>query len=145
LVVEALRDTRVLPEHPLNEVVALLIIEPWRKIPSSRPLIVVIDALDECDKEGVQLLPLLASISNQSSSFPLKIFFTSRAENAIHDMVEAIKLKTPSLPVLRLHDVEASIVTKDIRQYLTVALQGIAKRSKALVAQGWPDEELVLL
>lgn len=144
LVVAALRDAEDLPEHPLNEIVIRLIIEPLKKIHPSRPLIVVIDALDECDKEGVDLQPLLASVSNQKPLFPLKLFFTSRAENAIYNMVEGIRLKAPDLPILKLHDVETSIVTEDVRQYLTAALRVVAKRYNVLVKQGWPAQESTL-
>ncbi|KAL5633866.1 hypothetical protein ACGC1H_005901 [Rhizoctonia solani] len=81
-------------------------------------LVVVIDALDECDNHnGVEtMLDLLFQYAPQ---IPLKFFVTSRPEPEIY---EKMSLNAQSRTVLHLHDIEKSLVRADIELYLSKEL-----------------------
>jgi len=82
-------------------------------------VVVVIDALDECeDNYGVRLV--LETILKHASNLPMKFFVTSRPEPTIRDKMLSQGGYTPS--ILRLHEIERSIVEEDIKKYLTDVL-----------------------
>lgn len=94
---------------PLSDVKAM--------IPSNP--VVVIDALDECgDNEGVMLL--LSTLMRFAASLPVKFFLASRPEPAIYKYMQSSGDYSPT--VLRLHDIEESLVAGDIEKYLKDAL-----------------------
>ncbi|CCO35802.1 Vegetative incompatibility protein HET-E-1 [Rhizoctonia solani AG-1 IB] len=77
-------------------------------------LVIVIDALDECDDQnGVTIL--LDKLFELMPQLPLKVFMTSRPEPGIGSKMSA----HPGLrQVIRLHDIETSMVRADIELYL---------------------------
>jgi hypothetical protein len=103
-----------------------LVHEPMQKVKNAIPegvVVVVIDALDECeDNYGVQLV--LTTLMKFASSLPIKFFVTSRPEPTIRDKMLAHGGCSPS--VLHLHDIEQSIVKEDIKKYLTEVLSSIS-------------------
>ncbi|CAE6479318.1 unnamed protein product, partial [Rhizoctonia solani] len=94
-----------------------LLKEPLVKVKAAIPdnLVVVIDALDECDDvNGVELL--LDMVFKHLQETPLKFFVTSRPKPEIYNKM------LPRLPdtqaVFHLHDIESSLVQTDIEIYL---------------------------
>jgi hypothetical protein len=89
----------------------------------------VIDALNECDKqdwvEGGTLLPLLVG-SLAKLPFRRKILFTGRPEYWITNMFEKSLLQP--LHVLVLHAVDPEVVSTDIGLYLGQAFSDISHR-----------------
>jgi hypothetical protein len=81
-------------------------------------VVVVIDALDECD-DGEAFRLFLKTLLKLAADLPIKFFLTSRPEPVIRE-----KMLAPgySRSVLHLHDIEESIVAADIKKYLTEAL-----------------------
>jgi hypothetical protein len=78
-------------------------------------LVVVIDALDECDdSRAVQLV--LDMLFRFAASLPLKFFVTSRPEPAIHSKM--VSQDKGSHSILYLHEIEKSLVQADIELYL---------------------------
>ena len=66
-----------------------LILEPFRDLTLSHPIVLVLDALDECAEDGVkEVLKLITSNLDQLPAF-LKIFVTSRPESHIADILNA--------------------------------------------------------
>ncbi|QRV95027.1 Notchless protein [Ceratobasidium sp. AG-Ba] len=100
-----------------------LIVKPVNKVNESLPshLIIVIDALDECDAAtgtGDILKVLLA----EAPSLPLKFFVSSRPE---HDILKRMR-QTQRERVnteMRLHELASNIVRTDIKTYLRTELQ----------------------
>jgi hypothetical protein len=93
------------------------------------PLLVVLDALDECDKEngreGGDLIPIILR-SLQALPFSVKIFVTSRPEASIVNMFGQSTLREATF-VLALHrDIEQEIVQSDIERYLRHELNKLA-------------------
>jgi hypothetical protein len=82
------------------------------------PFLIVIDALDECDKEGGRegglFIPLLAS-HLRSLPFRVKILMTSRPEASIRKMLQ---IPSSLARLYMLHDIDATIVQADIGRYL---------------------------
>ncbi|KAG9004307.1 hypothetical protein FRB94_006810 [Tulasnella sp. JGI-2019a] len=109
----------------------------------SKPLLIVLDALDECQKEGAkELLRLLLSQASKIP-FPLKIFVTSRPEPHL----SCIFNHAASLHRVILHDIEASIVKSDIRLYLQTSFAEISEKHDLQMGKAWArhDEIEVLV
>jgi ABC-type dipeptide/oligopeptide/nickel transport system ATPase subunit len=107
--------------------------------PNQPHLLLVLDALDECDKEGGReggpFLPLL--ISRLSSlPYPVKVFMTSRPEASITKMVQGAT--SPTRPFV-LHQIEAPVVQADIELYLREEFAKILEQHD--VEAPWPTEE----
>ncbi|KAB5593571.1 hypothetical protein CTheo_2960 [Ceratobasidium theobromae] len=94
-----------------------LLKEPLQKVKEAIPenLVVVIDALDECeDRNGVRLV--LDLLFKFAPSLPLKFFVTSRPEPIIY--TKMVSQSPTSRTVLHLHEIEKSLVKADIELYL---------------------------
>jgi hypothetical protein len=85
------------------------------------PLVIVLDALDECDKEngreGGDLIPVLLH-SLEKLPFSIKIFVTSRPEPSIKNMFSRADIHGSTVGLALHHDIEQSIVREDIGRYL---------------------------
>lgn len=109
----------------------ILICQPLSKIdqnPFSSPLVLIVDALDECDNEDdVRLLIQCLASATMIDSIQLRIFVTSRPDQSINfgfgDISREIHLD------LNLHDIEQSIVDHDLCLYYRDRLGDIARRS----------------
>jgi hypothetical protein len=107
------------------------------------PILFVLDALDECDKEGGReggpFLPLL--IARLSSlPYPVKVFMTSRPEQSITKMLEGSA--SPTRPFV-LHEIKAPVVQADIELYLRKEFAKILQQHD--VEPPWPTEEQMRL
>ncbi|KAF8593782.1 hypothetical protein BDV93DRAFT_582463, partial [Ceratobasidium sp. AG-I] len=120
--------SKVLEQDPdvhtrkISEQFQSLIFGPLLEVKESLPLdlVVVIDALDECDNRDAvcQILEVLISRAMQ---LPIRFFVTSRPEPRILDEMEG-GLNRNVAAGLHLHDIEDSVVSEDIRRYLRVKL-----------------------
>ncbi|CAE6526684.1 unnamed protein product [Rhizoctonia solani] len=93
-----------------------LLRDPLLKVKEAMPsnLVVVIDALDECeDPNSVEAL--LGVLFRHASDMSLKFLITSRPEPEIY---KRMTTHTQSRAVFHLHDIEASLVQADIALYL---------------------------
>ncbi|CAE6484477.1 unnamed protein product [Rhizoctonia solani] len=96
-----------------------LLKEPLQQVKDAMPehLVVVIDALDECDdRDGVELI--LDMLFRHASQVPLKFLITSRPEPEIYDKM----IHSKSREVIHLHEIEKSLVQADIELYLNEEL-----------------------
>ncbi|CAE6383974.1 unnamed protein product [Rhizoctonia solani] len=85
-------------------------------------LVLVIDALDECeDHTGVELI--LDLLFQHARSFPLKIYITSRPEPEIYNRMT---LYSHAREVIHLHEIEKSLVQADIELYLRAELKVVS-------------------
>jgi hypothetical protein len=93
------------------------------------PLVIVIDALDECDKqqgvEGGTLIPVLLE-ALQSLPFCVKIFITSRPESSIENMFSRADLRGKADGLALHRDIEDNIIRDDIGRYLRSKLDQLA-------------------
>jgi hypothetical protein len=122
--------------RPMKEQMQKILVAPLASAANSMPkdIVVVIDALDECDKlNGVasgDLMPLLAS---ELSSFSIKLLVTSRNEHKFEVMCE--KLKPANL---MLQDMEEVLVESDVQRYIESELSRIAE-VHTISDPAWPS------
>jgi hypothetical protein len=121
-----------------------LILEPLRKLDDSsetspRIMIIVIDALDECDQEQdvANIIGLLPE-AKQLPSIRLKFFLTSRPEVLIRNKFDAISSLHDNVA---LHDVPAPEIEHDISLFLSFRLETFRESQKLPV--DWPSQEKV--
>jgi hypothetical protein len=113
--------------------------------PRNSPLILVIDALDECDREagreGGDLLPLLASSIRSHHGF-IKLLITSREEPSISSMFRDIQSQQAKHTTVQLHNLDRNIVSADIRRFLEHRLRVIARKC-SVEDENWPSQDLI--
>ena len=98
-----------------------LLVKPWQASIAQRKvlttLIVVVDALDECDR-GTEFLEELLRVIQAGELAGIKFLVTSRPEPKIVHMCRTF----PPNAVCRLHEVDTANVQNDIELYLREAL-----------------------
>ncbi|CUA77642.1 Kinesin-like protein KIF21B [Rhizoctonia solani] len=137
---EVLGDEPDLGSKHLQKQFERLLHDPLLQSADAMPdnLVIVIDALDECDDHtGVELVVDL--LFQHARAFPLKIYVASRPEPEIYNKMA---LHSRAREVVHLHEIEKSLVQADIKMYLraelTVAsasasdIKELAQRSGAL-------------
>ena len=102
--------------------------------------LIIIDALDEC-KDEEPASAILSVLSRYVDKIPnVKFFITGRPEPRIHSGFRLESLQ-PITQVLRLHDVNRSLVDSDIKLFFMTQLTTIAKtRHDCDFAQDWPSQ-----
>ena len=120
---EALRQKPDASGKQLQDQLRDLIIQPLRSCEQTfkSTILIVIDALDECDEKDAERL--LSLFLQEIRKVPnLKVFFTTRPEHHIRNIL----LRYKSHQLYRLHEIESSIVAGDIRSYLNYQLSSQA-------------------
>lgn len=158
IVTAVLKDPSLLSATTPNLQFTGLIREPLRQAVGyrDRVVLVVLDALDECEPRGAEAIlhALAAAASSNPFPFRLKFFITSRPETHITSILNpsdpAVNAGQPSseLTVSLLRDIEQSIVEADIRFYMRTELDkiGATYRSLRKLPEPWyTEEELEIL
>ncbi|QRW14598.1 Vegetative incompatibility protein HET-E-1 [Ceratobasidium sp. AG-Ba] len=113
-----------------------LLVEPLTKVRASMPtnLVVVIDALDECeDREAIS--QIIDTLLLNACHISLKFFVASRPDTKVLDQMRSSPgEQTPT--ELRLHELESSVVQSDIKTYL---------QSKLMTRLDLPADEFEVL
>ena len=103
--------------------------------------LIIIDALDECkDKEPASTI--LSVLSHYVDQIPqVKFFITGRPEPRIRSGFRLKPLRSIT-EVLKLHDVEPSLVDGDIKLFFRTKLADIAEiRSDCDMMEDWPSSD----
>ncbi|KAJ8481700.1 hypothetical protein ONZ45_g15220 [Pleurotus djamor] len=115
-----------------------LVIEPLSAVHKdlwpSRPIVFVIDALDECsEQEQVPHMLYLLLKRIRSLAFPLRLFLTTRPEYHLQDAFTSDEWKSEPEPFL-LTSIPVNVVRDDIKRFIDVRLMdiGIAQKVKAI-------------
>lgn len=126
-----------------------LIIHPLSKMKANSvqsPLILVVDALDECEaedgqqgKDDVRLILALFYEVKQLDPIRLKIFVTSRPEVPIYHGFSAVAQEFPRH--LILHDISRTIVDQDISIFYREKFRAIGKEHS--LSEEWPNENMI--
>jgi len=98
---------------------------------SDRPIVFVIDALDEC-KDETEVKRLLKAIADFTSHAKVKFILTSRPETHINTSPIATLAHNA---ILRLHTIDSSEVAADIRLYMENSF------SQEPLVESWYSEE----
>jgi hypothetical protein len=128
----------------LQRLTTELLFKPARVMTADAKLLIVIDALDECNEDssgrpGGELGPLLLGGLLQLSG-RIKLLLTSRAELEIVRMFNAASLGSQQT-VMQLHDLDAAVVRSDIRAYFNASFAKIAAARPELGLRNWPSEK----
>jgi hypothetical protein len=122
-----------------------LVLQPLSRVRESvfpLPLLLVIDALDECEGEDdVRLILRVLATANSMRGVQLRIFITSRPETPIRHGVHDIP-ETAHQDFI-LHGISQSTIQHDISIFFTYNLEII--RRECDFAVGWPGDEKIRL
>jgi len=143
-IAEALEANRDAGKLVMMAQLQKLIIEPLQRVKNSlSPIMIVIDALDECsDRKLAQDILILFTAEIRKLPFPLKIFITSRSELHIASKFESPILKPISRPFI-LHDIEKAIVDGDIELFLKRSFATVAEQYG--ITDPWPEEDVIVI
>ncbi len=127
---------------------AQLVLEPLAALKAARkwslrqqqPIVIVLDALDECDSEGdtAAILGLLSMGASAKHSF-LRVFMTSRPESSIRYGMRCIPKSVQHHVVL--HHIDPTAIDNDISKYITDHLRLIG--TEFPLGPDWPGAESV--
>ncbi|CAE6434144.1 unnamed protein product [Rhizoctonia solani] len=120
---EALDHDPDVPTKALQVQFKRMILEPVKKVMHSLPkkVVVVVDALDECDNNnGVE--QVLEILLERASELPIKFLVSSRPEYHIREMIFKSNLQEQ----LILHNLDENMVKEDIETYLREELASIS-------------------
>jgi hypothetical protein len=131
---------------------AKLVLEPLAKVGGgddnrfrpllspAKPIVLVIDALDECDRddESAAILGLLALGATGKEAW-LRILLTSRPETPIRYGIQ--RIPAASLARLVLHELNPPSVYRDIATYLSDNLRCLG--AALMLGPCWPSQETI--
>ncbi|KAG9118722.1 hypothetical protein FRC07_006625, partial [Ceratobasidium sp. 392] len=103
--------------RPILEQFDELFIQPVNQVKDKLPngLVVVVDALDECDHE--ESVAKILDVLSRTSDLPIRFFVTSRPEQTILNRMRKQQLEGVKKEVC-LHELDHLTVQQDIRTYL---------------------------
>ncbi|KAF2818545.1 HET-domain-containing protein [Ophiobolus disseminans] len=141
---KALEEDPALLSRALKDQFEKLIMRPLANIQNARPhvaaQVIVIDALDECEREDdVRAILQLLGKTRDTDSVRLRVLVTSRPE--LHIRLGFRQMSNGMYQDLVLHEVPMSVVKHDIRCFLKHEL-GSIQQARSL-SSNWPTEEQV--
>src|SRR5258708_32744772 len=114
-----------LPQKSLDTQFIALLFQPLQSLTLTQPLVLVVDALDECVPKDAE--SILRNVISHCTQVPaLRILITSRPENHITYLFKGAN----SIQKVILHDIESAVIASDIRHYLENQLKAICKDNK---------------
>jgi len=117
---QVLREAPDVAEYSIERQVDFLLQKPiHNQQTTGHPLVLVIDALDECANAS-EVARLLKKLLSVGVDLPMKFFLTSRPERHI-----LTHFKSGLHRILRLHDIHQDVVEMDIFLYLNKRLTDI--------------------
>jgi hypothetical protein len=120
-----------------------LVVQPIRAVADdigSDPVVVVIDAVDECGNYRAQILSLLCNV-RPKLPIRFKLFVSLRPEHDLQTLLSHQGTDWGAKPYI-LHDVDATIVRGDIERFLHSRLSKVAADYSKVIGPGpWPSPE----
>jgi hypothetical protein len=141
MIIEVINDSPDIGHALAEEQMSRLLIGPLRRKGSKQPVLLILDALDECTG-GRAPETILSALASGIQSVPfLKVFVSSRPTAATNDAFgdEVLRQRRE---VFVLHDVDKDVVDADIRDYMIERLTKKAARRRLNVSP-WPPPELM--
>ncbi|KAF1978793.1 hypothetical protein BU23DRAFT_524319 [Bimuria novae-zelandiae CBS 107.79] len=139
---KAIEADPVISEKALKDQFEKLILQPLLNVahPPVLVLLIVIDALDECEQDSdIQVILQLLSRTRDLKSVSLRVFVTSRPE--LHIRLGFKKLPNGTFEDLILHEVAKQTIQHDIRVYFEHELGRV--REERSLSSGWPRKDQV--
>ena len=131
-------------EKALKDQFEKLILQPLLEIrqapPNASGLIIVIDALDECErKEDIQAILQLLARTKSLGPVSLRVFVTSRPD--LHIRLGFKQISDGTYQDLILHNIPKETIEHDIAIFLEHELKVISKQRS--LPLGWPSKEQI--
>jgi hypothetical protein len=140
---EAIMEHTDIALHSLREQWDQLILKPLSKlngISSPSTIVLVIDALDECDNErDIRIILRLLATTNSLTNIRLRIFITSRPEISVRCGFSQIAAARRQVFVL--HDILSTIVDRDLSLFFEHSFGTI--REERGFAVDWPGARIM--
>ena len=139
---EAVELEPAIAEKTLKDQFDKLIYQPLSKVKRAsapeKDLVVVIDALDECDREeDIRVILQLLAQARNIKSISLRVFVTSRPEFPIRLGFQ--RMPDGTYQDLILHEVATKTIARDIRLFFENELADIRERRS--LDESWPGEQ----
>ena len=143
-ITKAIDADPVISEKALKDQFEKLILQPLLEIrqapPNALGLIIVIDALDECErKEDIQVILQLLARTKSLSPVSLRIFVTSRPDLPIRLGFKQMSDRT--YQDLILQNIPKETIKHDIAMFLEHELKVVSKQRS--LPLGWPSKEQI--
>ncbi|KAF9883980.1 hypothetical protein FE257_002421 [Aspergillus nanangensis] len=139
-VIEAIQNDPDISSKALSQQFEKILLQPLINLRLDEPttMVVVIDALDECeDDEDIRVLLQLLPQVQKSSSLQLRVFLTSRPELPMRIGFQQVQDHED----LELHELPLSLIERDIRLFLQDRLGKIQQGH--LLSPDWPGEDVL--
>lgn len=139
---KAIEADPAISEKNLKDQFEKLVLHPLLDMahPPALVLVVVIDALDECEPDNdIRLVLQLLSRTRDLKSVSLRVFVTSRPE--LHIRLGFKQLPDGTFEDLILHEVAKQTIQHDIRVYFEHELARV--REERSLSSGWPRRDQV--
>lgn len=143
-ILESLADDPVICTKAAHEQFRCLVLKPVSLIQKHHPIIIVIDALDECDDADLETFFGLVSDFKSANLPNIKLFLTGRPDRPI---IRGFGNSKEYYENIILHNIETPTIEHDILIFLKHELRGIRDNynnqidSISRVDQDWPMEE----
>jgi hypothetical protein len=142
---KALNEDSAISQRALKDQFEKLILQPLLEIKEAHSQalgrIVVIDALDECEREeDIRAILQLLAQTKDIQPVPLRIVVTSRPE--LHIRLGFKEMPNGIYQDLVLHEVPKSTIEHDIRLFLEHELGAI--RQERMLASDWPSSHQIM-
>jgi hypothetical protein len=142
---KTLDEDSAISHKALKDQFEKLILQPLLGIKQTRPRVlarvVVIDALDECEREAdIRAILQLLARTKDIRPVPLRIVVTSRPE--LHIRLGFKEMPNGTYQDLVLHEVPRSTIEHDIHLFLEHELGMI--RKERMLASDWPAQQQIL-
>ncbi|KAL2816634.1 Quino protein amine dehydrogenase [Aspergillus cavernicola] len=138
---KAVEDDPDISERVLGEQFEKLVLHPLLSIKQgpTTTLVIVIDALDECDQEGdIQLILRLLPQVQKSNSIQLRFLLTSRPELPIRLGFKAV---TNNYQDLVLHKIPKPVIERDLTLYFENKFSELRQERSYL--SDWPGDRII--
>lgn len=140
---EAIKKQEDIANHTLRDQWEHLIVGPLRKLGddfSPSPLLIVVDALDECDQErDIELIIKVLATARSLDNIRLRILITSRPDILIRHLFH--KIPETDRKVLVLHEISPELVDRDIGIYFEEWFSAL--RGERGFEHDWPGIQIV--
>ncbi|KAL6712638.1 hypothetical protein ACN47E_000515 [Coniothyrium glycines] len=142
---KALKNDSAISQRTLKDQFEQLLLQPLLDIKQAQSAhlgrVVVIDALDECEREqDVRVILQLLARTRSLKTVPLRIVVTSRPE--LHIRLGFKEMPNGAYRDLALHEVPRNTIEHDIRVFLEHELRAIQRQRK--LSADWPAAHQVL-
>lgn len=146
---EAIEADPTLTEKSMKEQSEKIILQPLSKLSDSQQLakrVIVIDALDECEREGdIGIILQLLSQASKIAPMGLRIFVTSRPELPVRLGFNSIGKNGDVYQDLILQELPRPTIERDIATYLNAEFFAIYEKHNSLYPRrplppDWPGE-----